>query len=245
MYGKGVLGDDQRQDGKRPGVPGTFRDLPKLVGYTDLFTSLLSSTKLTTNMDARELQKALDKMRGYIRRDVAAGFRSEDEIRTGVVELLADGYEPSELEPYAKQMAHEEMESHFREELTWPEVTDCDRLDAAFTDLEHSGIVARQDFSCCGNCGSGEIWDEMETASKRGLRVRGYIFYHMQDTEAATEGRGVYLNYGAVQEGETAALEIAKEVVATIQRHGLAVEWDGTWQKRIGVQLDWKRRRQR
>lgn len=196
-------------------------------------------------MDAQELQKALDEMRRYIRRDVAAGFHSENEIRSGVVELLADDYAPDELEPYAKQIAHEEMESHFQEQLTWPEVTDCNRLDAAFIELERSGIVARQDFSCCGNCGSGEIWDEMEAAGRRGLRVRGYIFYHMQDTEAAVEGQGVYLNYGAVTEGEAAALEIAREVVATIQRHDLAVVWDGTWQKRIGVRLDWKRRRQR
>jgi len=31
----------------------------------------------------------------------------------------------------------------------WPSVTDCDRLDRAFADLNGRGIVARQNFACC------------------------------------------------------------------------------------------------
>lgn len=196
-------------------------------------------------MNDEELTKALEELRGCIRRDVAAGFRGEEEIRTGALDMLADEYDSEELKPYAEQMTREEMESHFREQLTWPKLTDCDRLDAAFADLERAGIVARQDFSCCMTCGSTEIHDEMRATSKRGLHVRGYVFYHAQDTEAAVEGRGIYLGFGAAQAGEAAALEIASEIVATLLKHGLAAEWDGTWENRIGVQLDWKRRRQR
>lgn len=77
---------------------------------------------------------------------------------------------------------------------------------------------------------------------KSGTRVRGYVFYHMQDTESAVEGGGLYLNYGAIQDGEAAAIGIGKEIAASLRQQGLQVE-DETWAKRIGVRLDWKRRR--
>src|SRR5262249_18722591 len=109
--------------------------------------------------------------------------------------------------------------------------------------LTQSGIVCRQDFSCCGTCGVAEIGAEMEAEREAGIRVRGYGFYHMQDTESAAEGYGLMLNYGAVAAGEAAAGQSGREIVAALEAHGLTTQWDGSWQKRIGVQLDWKRRR--
>jgi hypothetical protein len=64
----------------------------------------------------------------------------------------------------------------------------------------------------------------------------------MQDTEAAADGHGLHLNYGAVEEGEEPALRIGNEIIDALQRHGLKAVWDGTWSKRIAVKLDWKRR---
>jgi hypothetical protein len=84
----------------------------------------------------------------------------------------------------------------------------------------------------------------MQEVSRTGQRVRGYTFYHKQDTENAIQGHGVYLGYGAVLEGESAALEIAREIARTLQRNELAVEWDGSFRTRIFVKMDWKRRRQ-
>lgn len=72
--------------------------------------------------------------------------------------------------------------------------------------------------------------------------ARGYAFYHTQDTEAAADGSGLYLNYGACEEGEAPALEVASAIVAELERHGLATRWNGSWDQRIGVTLDWKRR---
>lgn len=56
------------------------------------------------------------------------------------------------------------------------------------------------------------------------------------------EGYGLYLNYGAVEEGEAAALGVANEIVAKLEQHSLRVSWDGRWSRRIRVSLDWKRR---
>jgi hypothetical protein len=147
------------------------------------------------------------------------------------------------LRPHARRMVREILDMHLREQASWPIPTDCDRLDAAFAALEQAGIVCRQHFSCCGTCGVSEIWEEMDTARDTGLDVRGYAFYHVQDTESAVEGYGLYLNYGAVEDGEAPALAIAHEIVAALEQHRLRVHWDGQWSRRIGVALDWKRRR--
>ena len=135
------------------------------------------------------------------------------------------------------------LAAHAKAEASWPQFTHCDRLDAAFAALERKGIVARQNFSCCGTCGSTEIWDEMDGARDAGMPVRGYAFYHMQDTERAVDGDGLYLNYGAVEDGEAAALAIGRAIVEGIEAHGLRTDWNGKWSQRIGVSLDWKRRR--
>ena len=194
-------------------------------------------------MNEQESQKALGEMRERIHQDVAAGFLNEEEICDGVRDMLADRQTPDELLAQVERLTREALEAHFLEQANWPAKTDCDRLVAAFSDLEQAGIVARENFSCCCNCGSSEIWDEVKNVEEDGQQVRGFTFFHMQDTERAVEGQGVYLSYGAVKEGEAPALEIARKVATTIQRHGLVVDWDGTWNKRIGVRLDWKRKR--
>ncbi len=194
-------------------------------------------------MNEEKLQQALEELRGYIQRDVAAGFRSIVDIPTFATEVLADEYDAEELRPHAERLTHELLQAHLQQQATWPPTTDCDRLDAAFAELEKLGIVARQDFSCCSNCGQSEIWDEMEAVGRAGIRVRGYTFYHMQNTEAAVEGGGIYLGYGSVDEGEAAALSIAREIIKILQHHGLITQWDGTWATKILIELDWKRRR--
>lgn len=188
-------------------------------------------------------EEALQELRGYIQRDVDAGFRPEGEIAMNAVEILGDDYDSDVLTPHAVRMTRELVAAHKQEQASWPQTTNCDRLNSAFAALERAGVVSRQDFSCCGTRGVSEIQDEMDKVAKRGTRVRGYAFYHMQDTESAVVGGGLYLNYGAVQDGKAAAVEIGKEIAASLKQQGLKVDWDETGAKRIGVKLDWKRRR--
>lgn len=197
----------------------------------------------TVTMKKPVTEEGLQELQHYIQQDVAAGFRREDEIATNAIEILADDYDADALTPHAVRLTAELIAAHKRDQASWPKITDCDRLDTAFAALERAGVVCRQDFSCCGTCGAGEIHDEMDKVAKKGNRVRGYAFYHMQDTEAAIEGHGLYLNYGAVREGEAAAIAIGHEIAASLRQHGLQVDWDGTLAKRIGLKLDWKRRR--
>ncbi|MDV3457727.1 hypothetical protein RZN05_12095 [Sphingomonas sp. HF-S4] len=203
--------------------------------------------------DSRELPAASDQgdtaddpiamLRDKIRADIANGFYDEDAILTNLPEYFDDEIDPALIRRDAPRLLRETLAEHAAREAEWPKVTDCDRLDAAFAALEADGVIARQNFTCCGTCGSTEIWDEIHTAQDAGLPARGYAFYHMQDTDSAVEGSGIYLGYGACEEGEEAALAIARDIIAELESQGLATHWDGSWSQRIGVTLDWKKRR--
>ncbi len=193
--------------------------------------------------EAGDAYSPQDEFRDYIRRDYWAGFRGDDEIVDNAKDIMSDEMDLAELDRIAPALLAEVKAAHAEEQKSWPDKTDCDRLDEAFAALEASGIVARQNFTCCGTCGATEIWDEMAEVRDRGGAVRGYAFYHMQDTESAVEGGGLYLGYGATEEGEEPALTIARNIVTGLEAHGLQTHWDGTWGQRIGVSLDWKKRR--
>jgi hypothetical protein len=178
-----------------------------------------------------------------VSRAVAEGFSDPDDIIESTVEMFEEEADEEVVRPLVERLTAKAVRAHLKVQATWPAVTDCDRLDAAFAELNAAGVVCRQNFSCCGNCGVAEIGDEMKQERRNGIQVRGYAFYHMQDTEGAAEGCGLHLNYGAVKKGEAAAVRVAQEIVAALERHGLRTEWDRSWKRRIQVQMDWKRRR--
>jgi hypothetical protein len=182
-------------------------------------------------------------MHEYIAREVAAGFESADEIEKAAIEIYTDEAPSDVVAPLARRLTKQLIDEHLAAQADWPAVTDCDRLDWAFADLEKAGIVARQNFSCCGTCGVAEIDDEIKQRQKKGGQLFGYAFYHVQDTENAVDGGGLYLNYGATEDGEAAALAIGKEIVKTLNEFELKTEWNGSWDTRILVRVDWKRRR--
>ncbi|MFH5803911.1 DUF6891 domain-containing protein [Alienimonas sp. DA493] len=190
-----------------------------------------------------------DDLRRYVREYVRAGFLPAEDIPAQAADVLLGEADAAVLLKAAEGYLAQEVAAHAAEQVDWPAVTDCDRLDAAFAALEAAGVVCRQNFSCCGNCGVAEIGAEMDGAAAAGKRIRGYAFYHMQDTESAVDGYGLCLNYGPRwEEGLTdadyapRATAIGREVAAALADAGLAVDWDGSLNRRISVTLDWKRR---
>ena len=167
---------------------------------------------------------------------VAGGFTPVEAIVDYLVEVFAEDHPELEIRPVVERSAAEAMAAHLASQASWPVRTDCDRIDRAFLALERTGIVARQNFTCCQGCGASEIGAEADGAS------RGYVFYHFQDTESAVAGHGLYLAYGTFKD-DVSALTIAAEIVAQLQREGLQVKWDGKLEKRIHVAIDWQRRR--
>ncbi|GAB2625659.1 hypothetical protein Aab01nite_15960 [Paractinoplanes abujensis] len=173
----------------------------------------------------------------HIRTEVARGRSTYAEIVDGAVEYLEDEADEAELRPVVREIAREEFAAHLAAQATWPARTDSDRLTDAFRALDAAGIVAREDFACCQNCGTSEIGDEVLDKAA----ARGYVFYHMQDAERAADGGGVWLAYGHFGSGATVAL--GEEIAAALRAEGLTVEWDGSTGQRIHVPLRWARLR--
>lgn len=194
-------------------------------------------------MTLQDVYAALDELHAYIRHHVAAGYLDPADIVCFAADAFADAIDPAVLRHHARRFMADTLDDQRVEQAGWQAVTDCDRLDAAFAALEREGVVCRQNFSCCGACGAAEIWDEMAAAEERGRAVVGYAFFHMQDTEAAVEGGGLYLSYGAVEAGPDAAEAVGRAVVDALEAKGLDPLWDGEWTHRIFVPLRWQRRR--
>lgn len=193
-------------------------------------------------MNNAGLQEVLANMSDYIRTQVATGFAVYDEIVPDAVEFFSDDCDADVLRPHVERILRESVEAHVKAQAAWPSVTDCDRLDAAFAELEKLGIVCRQNFSCCGTCAASEIWDEIEAERKKGREIIGCAHYNWQTTESAVEGDGVWLSYGSVVRGERASVDIGHKIADAMRAQGLEVTWNGSLDRRIHVALDWKRR---
>ncbi|MCP3782831.1 hypothetical protein NLX85_05565 [Micromonospora sp. A3M-1-15] len=178
-----------------------------------------------------------DQIRAFVRQQVALAELPAAAIVAETVKYLDDAAGENGVAELAWAAVAEELSAHLADQETWPEVTDSDRLTAAFRALDATGIVARENFTCCQNCGVEEIGAE----ARRGLKPRGYTFYHRQDAERGVEGSGVWLAYGAFEGASTA--EIGAEVAVALRAAGLTVNWDGEVGQRIHVPLRWQRRR--
>lgn len=179
-----------------------------------------------------------DNLRDTIEQLVWAGYDPENEISSAAIEMV-------EFEgdiKLANQMVADAIGHLKKEQQKWPPITDYDRLHGAFSDLEALGIVARENFSCCGNCGVHEIVEEMEDEIEEGKKVIGYTFFHQQDTERAIGNNGLFLSYGPAPEGQNSPLEIGMMVAQALSARGLNVKWGGSVKFRIEVVMDWKRR---
>jgi len=180
----------------------------------------------------------IGEVRELIAREVTAGFASDDEIREQAAELVSEEGDADEaLLDRIDDMIEKAVTARATEQQAWRALTDCDRLDAAFAELEASGIVCRQNWTCCQTCGLAEIGGELSE------RSRGYVFFHQQDTERAVEDGSLFLAYGACSDDKAEQRAVADEIAKIIRENGLAVEWDGSLEKRMQVKVDWKKRR--
>jgi len=194
--------------------------------------------------------EALQDAENAIRLGLAGGFDSHEVLIERATEILSESHKGADFKGVAAAALARMLQERQEEMRSWPEVTDCDRLDAAFEDLNAMGIMARHNWWCCGNCGSGAMPDEFERLDGvwQGVPIIGYVYYHEQDTERAAEGGGVFLGFGSMietdseEEYEANSVLIARTAVQTLESHGLRVEWEGVITKRPCIVMNWQRR---
>lgn len=188
------------------------------------------------------MAEALEDLREFIAHRVREGFESAHEIIENATDYALGKYE-QDFGPEIKRLTAESFAAHQTEQAEWGPTTDCDRLDAAFAALNAQGIVARQDFSCCNNCGFTEIWDEVEEAEKQ-QPVEGYVFYHLQCTEQAIKSGQLLMAYGCIEDDPDSLQRVGNKIVAELRRVGLNASWAGTAGHPIVVEgMVWRRRR--
>lgn len=147
------------------------------------------------------------------------------------------------------------LEARRRQIASWSPAMRSTALMNAFAELAELGILARGNFSCCGNCASSEIWGERDDSRT----WRGYVYFHAQDAERIPEERATYLGYGVfldayLPESEWDALsdeakehtytrlviELMAEAIAVFESHGIEVEWTRDLAVRILLKnIDW------
>lgn len=186
---------------------------------------------------------AINELRDVIELDVKAGFDSREQVINSAIDLLLGDYDPIWLEEQATKLTNNAFRHHYDEQKLWAYDTDCDKLDAAFAELDRHGIIARQHFTCCQTCGHTEINYDIEQAQAH-RSVRGYVFFHWQDTESAVRSDYLYLAYGSVSGKELESKWIAVQIVDTLQRYGLDATWNSSIRTRICIKnIIWQRRR--
>ena len=161
-------------------------------------------------------------------------------VRT-LTETAEDHLVEDEVRPVSRAQARELVErlwlERVEEQRGWADVTDPDRLERAFTELDGRGITAREHFTCCRSCGMSEIY----AAGRED--ARGFVFFHLQGTESAAAGHGLTLYYGGFDDSAETTAAVGREVVAALGEAGLTAEWDGSPDKAIELTgLDWRKR---
>lgn len=188
-----------------------------------------------------ELSNAI---RHFVKIQVYAGFSSFDEVIEDTVLEFEDGFlDPKWLESKARFFAKALFYAHELKQKDWLHTTDCDRLDAAFLELNKLNIIARHNYQCCQTCGRDAIYAEKD-AHPQSEDIIGYVFYHGQDTESAVKRNYLYLAFGSYDEIEEEDEAVAEIAIAVLQKHGLQPSWVGSNRQRIlinNIQWQWRR----
>ena len=111
------------------------------------------------------------------------------------------------------------------------------KLNDLFKRLRKQGVVARQNFSCCGGCAASALHDECIRLGKEFA-----VYYHRQDAAGLREGdEHVYLGFGAVHPDasirELKTCQLGKLILDCAREVGLEAEWDGSPRQRVCINL--------
>jgi hypothetical protein len=180
---------------------------------------------------------AEEHVRDFARSCVRAGLLGEQELYDEVA--LAISAELPVRSAGARGLAREWV-AEFRAELqadqqTWPEVTDYDRLQAAFAEIAAGEVVVLQ--GCEDHWAAKTVLDERAAA---GDPPRGVAWFTPPDVWHAIDEGMLEVN---LWHGSTANAApgdaLLDDVVAVLARHGFAAHFD---EGRIEVAAHWQRR---
>ena len=179
--------------------------------------------------------------RKVVRQLVWSGFHGPDDI----VEIIDEAvFEPGQIDHgWLRAEIDEAFREKQAEERTWPEVTDCDRLDHVFDALEAQGILSLQNAGYTQGDGLADVAQFYNEAGGEQSGIEGYCFYTGQDLERVMESGQLWLAFGHVDGEDGPGEEIGRRIKAAFETAGFKVEWDGSIKTRLLVTgIRWQRR---
>lgn len=171
-----------------------------------------------------------------IRVAVWSGFCDADDVDQIIDDIIEDGADEALL----RAAIAPEFEKKAQAELSWPALTDCDRLNTAFAAASESGFVALHN---AGYTMSDGLSDVSEAAAASDTPAPYYCFYHGQDVQRAINGGGLFVAFGAFAGDAAAKLDAGRALSRYLKDAGLEVTWNGDPETRLCIStFDWKRR---
>jgi hypothetical protein len=181
-------------------------------------------------------QQAIEYIQSYVR----YGFYQSAEVEQIVFEDVFNGAIPRER---LRELIKAEVARHQAEQRSWPTVTDCERLDRAFTALEAEGILAIHNAGNEASDGITEVSEQYRAAGGAASRVIGYCFYHRQDMEYALNHDELGLAFGDINGDRHRGVKIGERVRSALLAAGLQVTWSGSIDDKLAIKaFRWQRR---
>ncbi|WP_042381450.1 DUF6891 domain-containing protein [Streptacidiphilus melanogenes] len=176
-------------------------------------------------------------LEAHLRLLLVGGYVDREELAEAAEDYLVDGDTQPVSSAQARELADRLWAERLAEQAEWEGETDPERLSRAFEALDDAGITARENFTCCRNCGHSEI--AAEGAPDR----RGFVYFHSQGTDSVARGDGLRLLYGGFDGSAETTTAVGREVRSALEEVGLPVDWNGSPERTIIVTpLDWRRR---
>lgn len=218
------------------------------ITLTVLFFSCNNSKHDTENSNATILKPDIVAMTDTTQNDILeqlsisikSGFYDQGEIFTNIEDYL---YEI----PFDRDWTRKQIDSAYairlKEQATWASVTDFDKLIQAFDLLNSKGIIALHNAGITKQDGESDSEEIHDSLLKKGIKTKGFCYYHWQDVERVIDDNHLYIGFGDFNNSDKEALEIGKQVASTLESKGFKLNWDKTVETRIEItNINWQKR---
>ncbi|MGL4511466.1 MAG: DUF6891 domain-containing protein [Lacipirellulaceae bacterium] len=178
--------------------------------------------------------------REYVERYVRYGFYRPADVE----EIVGDDVLGGELpRTRVRALVKAEVARQKAEQESWPEVTDCDRLDQAFAALRAEGILPVHNAGMTPSEGIAEMSEQYHAAGGKKSGIVGYCFYHRQDMEEALKYHRLGIAYGDIDGDDRRGEEVGQRVRGALEAAGLRVAWTGSIRDKLEItDFRWQRR---
>jgi hypothetical protein len=169
-------------------------------------------------------------VRAFVRANVRAGLLAPDDLRREVRRAVADEL-PWLPASTAGEWLAAEHDAWVADARDWPEVTDHDRLQAAFADMERAGVAVLQ--ACADHWSAKALLERRDD-------LAGVAWFLPSDVWHAIDEGMLEVNVWHASGANVApGDDLLDEVVAVFARHGIPAHFD---EGRIEVSAHWQRR---